>query len=195
METLMMVGGEESPSTVQEYVAAYNEAQRLLGRDDVVNKFRDLPTAKWRLIRARDDLIAMHGFAVLARGAEDGKFTWITEKPSKTREEAERPARGGGRSALNLTAPLEIVSTSNPKRVGSRAHEHFELYLTHRPATGEAYIEIMKEAGSSRRMALDNLRWDVDHGYIRLGVEPPAEETTATEQPVETEMTEETSSQ
>ena len=76
------------------------------------------------------------------------------------------PAAVGGLTTLELTHRIEVL-VENPKRKGSRAHAVFSLYRT--GMTGEEFVRAVIAAGHDRRVALSNLHWDLDHGFIHLG--------------------------
>jgi len=176
--------------TMAQLTAAYNAAQPLLGRseEDFVKKFRDAKTGVARLEKARDELLQMHGHAVLREG-EDESLVWGTEKPSAAKTPAEEGAPRVGATTLDLSAQLHLLVSNNPKRPGSRAFDTFVIYEkvvgdveAESVATGESFVKAMVDAGYSRKLALSTLHWDRDHGYICLG---PLPETTASESTTE----------
>lgn len=69
-------------------------------------------------------------------------------------------------TTLDLTAKIKIL-VANPKRAGSRAHAVFALYADGQ--TGQQFVEAVVAAGHPVRVALTNLHWDLDHGFIYLG--------------------------
>ena len=177
--------------TMAQLTAAYNAAQPLLGRseDDFVKKFRDAKTGVARLEKARDELMQMHGHAVL-RETEDETLVWETEKPSAAKPASDDGAPRTGVTTLDLTAQLHLLVSNNPKRPGSRAFDTFVIYEkvvgdaeAEAVATGESFVKAMVDAGYSRKLALSTLHWDMDHGYICLGPLPEK----STEEPAATE--------
>ena len=168
-------------------VLAYNAAQDLLGRDaeSHVRKFRDSTKAVMSVQRVRDELVAMHGYAALLE-QDDGSVTWSTERPAPAAPQSASTDESSvdqpesqesatvvpekarvGKSTIDLSKPLTVLSDRNPKRAGSRAHEAFELYTG--CSTGEEYAVAMEKAGKSRKDALSNLHWDIAHKFVRLG--------------------------
>lgn len=80
----------------------------------------------------------------------------------------EAPASVGGLTTLELTHRIEVL-VANPKRKGSRARQVFDLYRT--GMTGEEFVAAVLAAGMDRRVALANLHWDIDHGFVYLGAD------------------------
>lgn len=78
------------------------------------------------------------------------------------------PASVGGLTTLELSHRIEVL-VENPKRKGSRARMVFDLYRT--GATGEEFVQAVIDSGLDRRVALSNLHWDIDHGFIYLGAD------------------------
>lgn len=71
-------------------------------------------------------------------------------------------------TTLELSHRIEVL-VENPKRKGSRARQVFDLYRT--GMTGEEFVLAVIAAGMDRRVALSNLHWDIDHGFIYLGAD------------------------
>lgn len=181
-------------------VHAYNTCAAELERP-VVNKFSDKPTAVKRLNAILDDIEAAGlAVSYLPNGAIEGivRKDSISPTPSevqvvedaqegtlgtgwdhedgqrllaKTEDlvtEAVAPASVGGLTTLELTHRIEVL-VENPKRKGSRARTVFDLYRT--GMTGEEFVVAVIAAGMDRRVALSNLHWDIDHGFIYLGAD------------------------
>ena len=85
----------------------------------------------------------------------------VAAKPVAAKPVAAKPAgTGRGRKAeLADDTAITLLQASNPKRVGSESHGRYELYR--KSKTIGAYL-----AAGGRR---GDLKWDTDHGYIRLG--------------------------
>lgn len=66
-------------------------------------------------------------------------------------------------SNLSKTYPKEasitVLVPANPKRVGSKAFDHFALYATC------TTVGALTAAGGS----IANLAWDVGHGFVKVG--------------------------
>ena len=162
--------------TSPQLVSAYNAGQIILGRseDDFVKKFRDHKTGVARLEKITADIEQMHGFSELQR-TEDGQLIWSTEKPHAVAI-AEKAAHSGS-TTLDLSVQLFLLAPANPKRPGTRAYDTFIVYQklcedteAEVVPTGDIFIEAMIAAGYSRKLALSTLHWDIDHGFIRLGL-------------------------
>ncbi len=70
---------------------------------------------------------------------------------------------------LNLERRIRYVQ-DNPKRPGSRSHSIYGIYQV--GMSGDDFVSAVIAVGQPRRVALDNLRWDLDHGYVRLAAVP-----------------------
>lgn len=162
------------PETITnaQLVELYNKGLLLLGKseEDFQKKFRDRATAEKRLTKLQEELLNMHGIAELK--SQDDVLEWVTEKPktngkpAATEEEQPRTSR----TNLPVGLPLTVLHESNPKRMGSRAHETFEIYRDESVKTGEDFVKVMMEKGYPRKLAMSTLHWDIDHGYVALGV-------------------------
>lgn len=113
----------------------------------------------------------------VADAPEDDGFVPPTEDPTLTNVQTDgattvaepAPATSvGGLTTLELSHRIEVL-VENPKRKGSRARSVFDLYRTGQ--TGEEFVLAVIAAGMDRRVALSNLHWDIDHGFIYLGAD------------------------
>ena len=143
--------------TPKQLVAAHNAGQTVLGKDEdsFVKKFRDAKTGVARIEKLSEEILAMHGYAAL-KEREDGSYEWVTEKPQITRTVENRAvveaAARVGATTLDLSLPLNLLVTSNPKKNPSRAYNTFLLYAplfentedTDRVPTGQDFVEMMK---------------------------------------------------
>jgi len=166
-------------------VSAFNAAQILLGRaeDTFVKKFRNTETAISRLDKTVDELVKMHGIAILT--ITDDTLMWELKKPTPKPEEKAKTPKASATS-LDLDAEIHLLVDTNPKRANSRSSLTFEIYLelagSEKPEmTGNDYVEAMIKAGFDRKLALSTLHWDQDHGFIQIGSTPEAEPVQTTE--------------
>jgi hypothetical protein len=98
---------------------------------------------------------------------EDPTLTNVQTDGAKTvAEPVKSETSVGGLSTLELTHRIEVL-VENPKRKGSRARQVFDLYRTGQ--TGEEFVQAVIAAGFDRRVALANLHWDLDKGFVFLG--------------------------
>lgn len=105
------------------------------------------------------------GFGGAKKSAPPPKVTKKAAKPVKAeksakaakpaKEKAERASRGRWQPTDKIT----VLSKENPKKVGTGAHERFELYKKHN--TVEKYLE----AGGTRA----DLNWDSKQKFIKIG--------------------------
>ena len=151
---------EDLPITAM--VDVYNQGQHLLGRDDHVAKFRDRKTGESRLGKLHEELVKMHGHAQLTMDPEEQKASWTLTVPEKEEGATHH-------STLPLEKEIMVLATGNPKRVGTRSHDTFNIYYKAGVVTGEDYVAAMIEAGYTRRLAMSSLHWDLDKGYISFG--------------------------
>lgn len=173
-------------------VRSYNTVAAALGETEV-RKFSDKPGAVKRLhniiVRAleaqlavmydADGSVASVGAPVLEESSStDGvpsDDTFVEPKDDVTLQNvqtdgttttAEPTSTAKLATTLDLTAKVKIL-VANPKRAGSRAHAVFALYADGQ--TGQQFVDAVVAAGHPVRVALTNLHWDLDHGFIYLG--------------------------
>lgn len=135
-----------------ELVSSYNDFAAKLS-EKPVNKFSDRKTGIRRLK------------AIEARYEE--KFPTLPEE--KVSETTAKKSRRGRKSTFDhdrrVAVNIDPLRPTNPKRPGTRAWKVFELYgdSSVRIAT---YIKRVMDAGHSRKLAVDSVRWDLAHNFI-----------------------------
>lgn len=156
--------------TGSELLAEYNKIAEQLN-EPIVKRFADRKSAIRRLTaiktrfeetvekeceRASEEL-----FAQLEAPVVEAPVVEAPKKPIA-------PGRGR-KTRVDLTRKVTIVvdpmRPTNPKRKGTRAWDIFELYGS-RPIRGDVYLRKVREAGYTQKLAIDSLRWDLDHGFV-----------------------------
>lgn len=84
-----------------------------------------------------------------------------TEKKAKKADGEKKAKKGGGTRvpAIDPATPLSVLVDKNPKREGSASFKRFEGYK--RAKTVQQALD--------HGVTLADIRWDVDHKYIKLG--------------------------
>ncbi len=93
------------------------------------------------------------------------------KKAAAAAKATDKPAAGFRPAAFAPTARLTIVSDQCPKRPGTKAHEAWTCYhdAKGKPlSTVEQVLARFKEKGHSQRYARSALRWDTQHGFIKI---------------------------
>lgn len=63
---------------------------------------------------------------------------------------------------------IRIKVSDNPKQIGSKARQRFALYDS--GMTVETYVAACKNKTTSGKYALNDITWDLEHGFIELGM-------------------------
>jgi prevent-host-death family protein len=71
---------------------------------------------------------------------------------------------------VDRRALIRVLSPRNPKKLGYRSRERFNLYRD--GMTVADYIAAVVDFGGKEQVALDDLAWDQNHLFIKI--EPPA---------------------
>lgn len=137
-----------------------------------------LPNGAIEGIVRKDSISPTPAEVQVVEGAQEGKLGTGWDHPdgqkllAKTEdlvtEAPKTESTVGGLTTLELTHRIEVL-VENPKRKGSRARTVFDLYRTGQ--TGEEFVAAVIAAGMDRRVALSNLHWDIDHGFVYLGAD------------------------
>lgn len=61
---------------------------------------------------------------------------------------------------------ITVLAETNPKARGSKSEARFAVYKD--GMTVGEYVLAVRALGRGRRVAIRDITWDVDHGYIRL---------------------------
>lgn len=159
--------------TPAQLVALYNSRAEALG-EKTVKRFSDRKTAERRLAGIEErfaESVVSSPFPVEAPVVETPV---VVEAPVVPAAPVAAPKKSGGRgrkTSLNLDlvySPLmDPMSPSNPKRKGTRAHKLFELYGL--GMVGHKYVKLVVAQGYDRKLALDTLRWDLEHQLVVAG--------------------------
>lgn len=88
--------------------------------------------------------------------------------PSASKTEAKAPAKAAVARppAFPLSAKITVVSETNPKRAGTKAYSKWDHYKNAK--TVEDVVKAFEKAGHPRRKAMSAIRWDSQHGHIRV---------------------------